>query len=382
MKINEIKEKAEDLNEQGKNAVQMRNNARAMVAAANIQLSSAQTMLNMARQTDENGNPKGDIFQAQNAVMAATARLNAAQSRLQAAEYKIGEINRKKTETINEIDNYSSKEERNLEILKSIQKKRFGNNTNSFINNLIEKLNKGQDIKALLEESMGKSGNKKSYTALGGAEVSDESNDLKNDNFTGNDFGLKTDHDVSPYTKEEAAALLMKGFKRDDGMPMSQVNQSVLAAQNYKPLSYESSENDAIKRVNSSEAIQTARQYGDAWISQLSTEEKRSITDYTGQMPPYYENINGFLRKKVNKLDSGNAERITHIHNALQKAKLPCDMIAFRRGGESILGALKGKSDEEIIGSAFLDRGYVSSSLKNDRNAAGDVRLEIDVGQG
>lgn len=131
-----------------------------------------------------------------------------------------------------------------------------------------------------------------------------------------------------------------------------------------------------------SSAKQTARSASTAWKESLSEEERRSITDYTGEMPNYYRNINGTLRGLEPAFDPGNAERAAHIHDALQKASLPVSMTVYRKGGEAILGALAGKSDAEIIGAAFRDRAFISTAMSEEAALGGNTTLRILLPQG
>ena len=129
-------------------------------------------------------------------------------------------------------------------------------------------------------------------------------------------------------------------------------------------------------------AKQIAREAATDWVNGLSVEQKSAIVDYTSEVPNYYGNINATLRGKSSGFDEGNAERAAHIHSALQRAVLPVDVTVYRRGGDTILGSQSGKSDAEIIGKSFRDRGFISTAMSKEAARPGNTMLRIKVPKG
>lgn len=223
MKINEITNRAETLNEQGIDAKQEYAQASRMVNVYSNQLVHANRMLDEASRVDEEGRPVGDVASAQGAVLAAQTMLNAARSRANEAERKLVEIEQQKRHTISEIDSYTEKEERNLATLKVLQGKRFGGTVNSFVDDLISKLNKGQQAKKILENGLGGEGSTKSYSSENIAPSYEELEDIEirsGRNTENNQFGgIGTS-----MSKSEADAALMRGFHIDKTLTSPQIN--------------------------------------------------------------------------------------------------------------------------------------------------------------
>lgn len=128
--------------------------------------------------------------------------------------------------------------------------------------------------------------------------------------------------------------------------------------------------------------IRNVKQYSSNWVGSLSDSEKRAITDYTREVPPYYKNINGVLRGKENHFEYGNEERNELLHKALSKAILPNSITVYRGGNSSILGNLANVADSELAGKTFLDMGYVSTSMSSNSAFGGDVLMVINVPKG
>lgn len=223
MKISEITNKAETLNEQGIDAKQEYAQASRLVNVYSNQLVHANRMLDEASRTDEEGRPVGDVASAQGAVLAAQTMLNAAKSRANEAERKLVEIEQQKRHAISEIDSYTEKEERNLATLKVLQSKRFGGTVNSFVDDLISRLNKGQQAKKILENGLGSDGSIKSYSQENIIPSYSEFADItfdeekRSDNETVGSANTLT-------SKREADLALVKGFRLDEPATGTKIN--------------------------------------------------------------------------------------------------------------------------------------------------------------
>lgn len=136
---------------------------------------------------------------------------------------------------------------------------------------------------------------------------------------------------------------------------------------------------DDIKRNSNKE--KTMHDAAAVWCGKLSIEEKKAINDYTKETPNYYRNINEVLRGKSKTFEEGNQERCEFIHFALSKASTPANVVVYR-GGNNILGDLTNASDDELVGSVFRDKGFVSTSVSDKLVLSGDTLLVINLPMG
>ena len=132
--------------------------------------------------------------------------------------------------------------------------------------------------------------------------------------------------------------------------------------------------------LNSVNPINTVKESGKNWSSELSIDEVNAITDYTGNN--YYKNINGVLRGSQSKYDSGNKERAINIHSALSKSQIPCDCIVYRGAPLASLGEYKNFSNEELVGHTIVEPGFMSTSIEKGNEFGGEIKLEIEVPKG
>jgi len=128
--------------------------------------------------------------------------------------------------------------------------------------------------------------------------------------------------------------------------------------------------------------FKTQSPYG-KWSQQTTSQEEASITNYCG---PDYSAINGLLRREMTenqvKLwdDLGNrkiSEMISDISSAISKFELPEDIKVFRTCENDVLEKLQTR-----IGSTFHDDGFVSTSVVREKQASGNIFMEISVPKG
>ena len=123
-----------------------------------------------------------------------------------------------------------------------------------------------------------------------------------------------------------------------------------------------------------------------AWNRSLSIIERQSLIDYKKELYPhessYYVNINNTLRGKDTFTD-GNQIRCIRIHNALSRAQVPSDVLAFR--------AISRDAYENMMNNAQLaggdglrDNGFMSCSLVSDNlfTNTGDVIMRLTITEG
>lgn len=167
MKIREVTQKAENLIEQGENAKQRQVHYQQAANSARAQLMSAYARLEAASETDEDGEPMGDVAGAQAELFAAQAFLNSAELGLADATRQLEGIDQQKLDTVQEIERYETTGEGNLAILAQLQAKQFGSNAAAFMADLAARMNSGEQMRQQLLQSMGMSSTAKNFSAAG-----------------------------------------------------------------------------------------------------------------------------------------------------------------------------------------------------------------------
>lgn len=168
MKIRELTQKAENLIEQGENAKQKQVQCQQQVNLARAQVVSAYARFDAAvSETDEEGNPTGDVSGARIEIYAAQALLESAEAGLAEANQQLEGIRRRKMDAVHKIERYEAVEEGNISKLAELQKKRFGTNANAFMSDLAVRMNSGEQARQQLLHSMGMSDSGKRYSAGG-----------------------------------------------------------------------------------------------------------------------------------------------------------------------------------------------------------------------
>ena len=150
MKIRELTQKAENLIEEGKNAKQRQIHYQQQTNSARAKVKSAYDRLEAASETDEEGNPIGDVNSARLEVYAAQAFLESSEANLAKANQQVKIVGRKKMDAVHEIEKYENVEEGNMSKLAELQKKRFGANANAFMADLAARMNSGEQARQQL----------------------------------------------------------------------------------------------------------------------------------------------------------------------------------------------------------------------------------------
>lgn len=130
------------------------------------------------------------------------------------------------------------------------------------------------------------------------------------------------------------------------------------------------------------EYYRTETAYG-KWDQETTSQETVAIMNYCG---PDYSGINGLLRHEMtenqvklwdNTGTSKIADMITNMDSAISKFELPEDIKVFRTCENDVLEKLEAK-----IGSTFHDDGFVSTSVVREKQASGNIFMEISVPKG
>ena len=152
----EIGRKTEDLIEQGREADRQVSSCASRVASLNAAVANAQRELAQASsETDENGNPSGDVAGAQARLNMAKNQLAAGQRALSNAKQHANAVKSAKQSHASEIEKHNRVERGNMSKLKKLQTMAFGGDSAALIHGMAERLNEAEDARVKLLKSMG-----------------------------------------------------------------------------------------------------------------------------------------------------------------------------------------------------------------------------------
>ncbi|MCD8107203.1 MAG: hypothetical protein LUE20_04475 [Oscillospiraceae bacterium] len=151
----EFGEVAEGLIEKGNEAEREVKACRNQVASASSAVVAARAQLAAASETDESGNPKGDVREAQAQLSIAQNKLEANQRALSVAQGTFDKINSDKKKHVESIEQYSKTARSNLQKLGRLGGSAFGSDSLELTKGMAERLNEAEDIRVALLESMG-----------------------------------------------------------------------------------------------------------------------------------------------------------------------------------------------------------------------------------
>lgn len=151
----EIGKKAEALIEQGKEADQKVQSCQARVATSNSRVVAARRQLAAASETDEDGNPVGDVEQARAQLSIAENQLAASQRALSSARGDADRVRQQKNAHVQEIERHNQVERSNLEKLRRLRSGAFGEDSAALTEGMAQRLNEAEDARVALLRSMG-----------------------------------------------------------------------------------------------------------------------------------------------------------------------------------------------------------------------------------
>ncbi|MCD7822955.1 MAG: hypothetical protein LUG86_02885 [Oscillospiraceae bacterium] len=146
---------AEGLIEKGNKAERKLGVCRNMVASCSSAVAAARARLAAVSETDGEGNPKGDVREAQTQLNMAQSQLEASQRALAKAQGDFDRINREKKEQVASIEQHNKTTRSNLQKLGRLKGGAFGRDSYELTKGMAERLNEIEDIKVALLESMG-----------------------------------------------------------------------------------------------------------------------------------------------------------------------------------------------------------------------------------
>ena len=166
--FNELGKRAKELLSEGEEADQNVQACSARVSSAKENVASARSKLADASRLDENGIPEGDVEQARAELNIANNQLQASQRALSAAKEKADRVKDDKNSHIQEIQEYRQVEKSNLEKLRELRSKAFGEVAVALTDGIAQRLNEAEKSRVELARSMGGSDSPESvsYTHL------------------------------------------------------------------------------------------------------------------------------------------------------------------------------------------------------------------------
>ena len=152
----EIGRKTEDLIEQGQEADRAVKSCASRVASLNAAVANAQRELAQASsETDENGNPSGDVAGAQARLNMAQNQLAAGQRALSNAKQRAAAVQSAKQSHASEIAKHNRVERSNISKIEKLQALAFAGDSAALIHGMAERLNEAEDARVKLLKSMG-----------------------------------------------------------------------------------------------------------------------------------------------------------------------------------------------------------------------------------
>ena len=153
--IKEIGQRAEKLIEQGNEADSRLKSCQSMVAQSSGRVAAARSQLARASETDEEGNPVGDVGAARRELSMAQQQLAASRRALADAESNARQIEQAKKSEVAEIQRHNAVERMNLQKLRALRNKVFGENAEMMAEGMAERLNEAEEARVELLRSMG-----------------------------------------------------------------------------------------------------------------------------------------------------------------------------------------------------------------------------------
>lgn len=139
--------------------------------------------------------------------------------------------------------------------------------------------------------------------------------------------------------------------------------------------------------------MNSAQEWGRAsfkkWNDELSVFERQAITDYKKELYPhsssYYVNMNNTLRNINDEtFRDGNQLRYLRIHQALQRSRVPEDVVAYRGVSQDALREMMQNAHLAGFEGGLRDNAFMSCSLfaGSNFNNYSDVIMRLTITQG
>lgn len=188
------------------------------------------------------------------------------------------------------------------------------------------------------------------------------------------DKSLEKNHSIK---KEDMKERAPEVAERAPEVSISLVNSPV--TNDLREFSEKTFEHGACQTVKNEKALCRETK---PWIKSLDIKEKLAVLLYTGSL--FYRKLNKCLRENLPMSKTQNfIDR--NLNEALDKSRLPQNMILYRRARSIELGTYCNCSPEELLGKDVTLQAYSSTSIKPARKVPGENRdlfWQIDAPKG
>lgn len=356
----EIERKAETLLEQGHEADKNVQNCKAIVSASNARVAAAYAQLMQASETDEEGNPKGDVQGARAQLVMAQNQLAASQRALDEANRESNRIKQEKNNNISDIQRHNQIEKSNLEKLLELRRDTFGSNAENATKGIVGRINEAENIRVTLLRSMGM---EETPEYVSENEITSSGN-----SWSGGGFSAL---DVSGIGHRYQGGNTREGFSGTDnvGKTVSTPVGGGLVGLINRML-HPKDDNTVIGGD-----VSTITQKKYTCREELTDEVDHYACDY--QANP--ENYNDVIRRGETSKDIKKLKKIINSHHIQE------DTIFYRRASLDDLGdALSGVPIEQLAGRSYKFRGIMSAGDREmaDTVSSKTVVFEIKAAKG
>ena len=357
----EIGKKAEDLIEQGKEADKKVQSCQAGVAASYSRVVAARRQLAAVSETDEEGNPVGNVAQARAQLSVAENLLAVSQRALSSARGNADRVRQQKNTHVQEIERHNQVERSNLEKLRRLHSGAFGENSVALTEGIAQRLNEAEDARVELLRSMGIDA-APNYVAVGGEGTAGVG-------WRGGGFSAIDTYGENRSYKggETAADLASKGLRPPSGGGLGDLLSRLFNG------------GDEEKNVNgaafSNAPIAGNIRYTD--ITELSDDLYKYANDYVENSGKYNQPL---------RAHETTAE-IEHFRELINAHQMSEDSIFYRRASLADLGSkFTGMLPEELVGRCYQFEGIMSVAksygFAGSKNNGNDATFEIHVPSG
>lgn len=361
----EIGKKAEALIEQGKEADQKVQSCQARVASSNSRVAVARRQLAAASETDEEGNPAGNVEQARAQLSMAENQLAASQRALSQARGVANRVRAQKNDHVQEIERHNRVERSNLEKLRRLKTGAFSVDSAALTEGMAQRLNEAENARAALLRSMGIEATS-DHVAVGGEGNTDSE-------WRGGGFSqIDTRGETQSYQGGDGAGgLTSKGIRTPLGGGLGTILNRIFNG-------------DAKDSATKDTEFQNVPSMGKTVytdVNQLSDDLYNYTEDYVENAAKYNQPL---------RLHSTTPE-VEHFRDLINSHQVGKDSVYIRKASLADIGSkFSALPIEELVGRCYQFEGIMSvakyegveSIAKADLWARGDATFEIHVPEG
>lgn len=346
----EIGKKAEALIEQGKETDQRVQSCQARVVSSNNRVAAARRQLAAASETDEEGNPVGDVEYARAQLSMAQNQLAASQRTLSAAQGEADRVRQQKNSHAQEIVKHNKVEQANLEKLRRLRASAFGADSAALIEGIARRHNEAEDTRVALLRSMGIEATP-DYVSIGGDGNADST-------WRGGGFApIDTRGEAQSYQGGDTSGILAgKGISTPLGGGLGALISRILNSNDEQNNDGESNEPTVVEKTRYTS------------VDELSDDIYKYANDYTVNSEKYNQPL------RVN----ATTDEIESFRKIINSNQIVEDTVLYRRASLADFGSEHANmSPEELVGQCYQFKGIMS--VANNYQFAGRTYTDTDA---